>query len=257
MKKQILYTTLGSLTLMVFFGVGCAKKNDSAPPEPPPVVAPPSPYDNRHSTSGMNYQNGDTVDFAPDSLQLVTAYLGNTHPLNQPDRFKINVNISDIGSGRYGGIVQMSYFDNSQYYNGVFDTGSGTVQTSYRRMDNDKPTAEYNQWFTWEGQKVFHGFFQDQYGAVILVIDGSISLGDGGLPSEVNGSLWFKNFAPTYAQASAEKCWFIRTGPYDCRAFFSGGDASVDTTSGLYPADGYRRLGTFKGLKVKKAFNIQ
>ena len=90
----------------------------------------------------------------------------------------------------------------------------------------------------------------------MLVIDDSIGLGDGGLPSEVSGSIWFKNFLPTYAQQSAEKCWFIRTGPFDCRTFYSGGDASVDTTSGLYPADGYRRLGKFTGLKVKEAFNI-
>lgn len=263
MKKQIPIVLASTMLLVSLFGVGCAKKSDNPPPPASVESTPPNPNDNsRGAAPGMNYQSGTTVDFVPDSMQILTAYVG-SHPLNQPTRFKLNVNLSDVGGGKFAGVIQVSYFDNNSYYNGYFDAGSGTVQVSYRNKDTGKPTAEFNQWFvdTGTGKKVFHGFFQDNIGAVMLVIDDSLGLGDGGLPVEVSGSIWFKNFGPTYASQSSEKCWFIRTGPFDCRTFLNGSsdskDSDVITSSALYPGDGYRKLGKFTGLNVKEAFNIQ
>ncbi len=257
MKTQILKLSLALLVLTSLFGIGCAKKKDDpAPPAPSTVngVAP-TPNDSRASGSGYSYQSGGTAAFIPDSVELLTAYVGYAHPLNQPSQFLVNVNLSDVGGGKFGGVVQLSYYDNGSFYNGYFETGSGTVQVSYEGRDNGKPTAEFNQWFVYEGKKVFHGFFQDKFGAIMLVIDDSIGLGDGGLPMEVNGSIWFKNFAPSYANQSSEKCWFIRIGPYDCRTLFDE-NGEISTTSALYPSNGYRQLGKFKGLNVKKAFNL-
>ncbi len=253
MKKQILLTTLVALSL---FELGCAKKFSSVQPsEVAAVTTSVAPDPSRSADPGLAYTTGASAAFVPDSIAVLTQYAA-THPLNAPSNFKMNVNVSDIGSGRYGGVVQISYYDNGNYYNGYFATGTGTVQTSYKNIDTGKPTAEFNQWFASGGKQVFHGFFQDQYGAVVLVVDDSLTSGDGGLPSEVNGSIWFKNFTPTYASQSPEKCWFIQIGPYDCRTFV-GSNGGVDTTSALYPssANGYVRLGTFTGLNVKSAFN--
>jgi hypothetical protein len=257
MKTQAIQLSLTLMLVTSLLGIGCAKKKDDPAPQPaPPVTAPPSPNDSRGAGNGYNYQSGGTATFLPDSMELMTAYIGNAHPLNNPGQFLVNVNLSDVGSGRFGGVVQLSYYDNGSFFNGYFDSGSGTVQASYQGRDTGKLTAEFNQWFVWNGQKVFHGFFQDKFGAIMLVIDDSLGLADGGLPVEVNGSIWFKNFAPTYAAQSPEKCWFIRIGPYDCRTFMNENDDIV-TTSALYPSNGYRRLGQFKGLNVKKAFNLQ
>lgn len=244
------------LLLTSLFGVGCAKKADSPPA---PVTAPgqtvaPDP-NSRSATAGMNYQSGATASFSPVNVATMNTYAG-THPLNNPTNYSVNVNLTDNGSGRYSGTVQVSYYDNGNYYNGYFISGTGNVNVSYQNRDTGKFEAEFNQWFTYNGQKVFHGFFQDQYGAVVLVVDDAISGGDGGAPSEVNGSIYFKNFAPTYATQSAEKCWFIRIGPFDCRTFI-GGDDNIQTTSSLYPGNGYTKLGSFSGLNYRKAFNIQ
>jgi len=256
MKTQILLTTLVAMSL---FGVGCAKKSSTIQPDPAAVISgTPTPgTDSRAPDPGLKYTSGSTATFVPDSIGVLTQYAA-THPLNAPTKFQVNVNLSDIGSGRYGGVVQISYYDNGNYYNGYFDAGSGTVQASYHNIDTGKVTAEFNQWFASGGKQVFHGFFQDQYGAIVLVVDDSLASGDGGLPTEVNGSIWFKNFAATYASQSSEKCWFIQIGPYDCRTFI-GSNGGVNTTSALNPstADGYVRLGKFTGLNVKSAFNIQ
>lgn len=255
MKTQILKLSLVLMTVASLLSIGCAKKKDDPAPEQPVVTAPPAPNDSRGVTNGYSYQSGATASFVPDSLAMMTAYVG-THPLNQPSQFLLNVNLTDVGEGKFGGVVQISYFDNGSYYNGYFETGSGTVQVSYKNRDAGKPNAEFNQWFAYQGKNVFHGFFQDKYGAIMLVVDDSLGLGDGGLPEEVNGSIWFKNFALTYAQQSLEKCWFIRIGPYDCRTFLDSND-NIATTSALYPSNGYQKLGKFTGLNVKKAFNLQ
>jgi hypothetical protein len=146
-------------------------------------------------------------------------------------------------------------FGSGQYYEGNFETGTGYNQISLNNLDKGKPESEFNQWFMFNGKRVFHAFFQDSYGAVMLVIDNGIDLGDGGGLTIVSGSIWYKNFQVVQAVQSSEKCWFIRSPwPYECRAFVGAGDV-INTTSAVYPDNGYRKLGTFTGLDKPRAFN--
>ena len=103
--------------------------------------------------------------------------------------------------------------------------------------------AEYNRWFTLNGKYYFSAYFQDAYGAVVLVFDNYVNLGDAQGSGVVSGSVYYKNFAQSYVQQSPyRKCWYIYSGPYNCRA-----NAVMDK-SAIYPGDGFKKLGTFSGL---------
>lgn len=253
MKNSKLILTLATLALMA---VGCAKEmkaTDNALVTAPvvnptyPLNAPPG---QGVGSAGDSWSYGDSVAFTPDSLDIFNTYVG-THPLNNPSNVKINVNVIDVGGGHFGGQVKLAYDDAGQHYEGYFVAGTGTNQ-SFPSMGTNRDVglyhAQYNTWFN--GGKNFTGYFQDQYGAVVLVIDNVVNLGDAQSGSYVSGSLWFKNFAKTMAPQGTERyCWFIYSGPYDCRS------TTVMDKSNALPSDGYRRLGTFTGLTRSKAFN--
>ena len=242
MKTQRFITKILLLSLVSVFGVGCAKDGGSGLTINSGAGT--GVYTGGTPSSSLG---GATVAFAPDSLALMTEYVA-SHPLNNPQNIKLSVSTRDVGNGRYAGTLQLSYTDNGSTYTGTFDSGSGTYQISPSPYTG-KSEAEFNQWFVWGGQRVFHGFFQDKYGAVMLVIDQSLDLGDGGPLTNLSGSFWFKNFTQTTASQPAAKCWFIWAGPYNCQAFVVNG--VVQTSSGLYPTDGYKRLGTFTGLNPR------
>jgi hypothetical protein len=264
MRTRTYLTNLALLALISVVGVGCAKNGGSGFALTPtgnggsvlPVTPPPTGTTTNTGTNQFNGQPGAAVAFKADSFAILNTYVG-SHPLNNPQNLAMNVDLRDIGGGRFAGTIQIGYSDNGTWYNGYFETGSGTNQVSYQNIDTGKSVAEFNKWFTFEGKTVFHGFLQDRYGAVMLVIDRSLNLGDGGPSAYVGGSVYFKNFAPTYATQSSEKCWFIRVGPFDCRTFVIGDWTSgvIQTESALYPGNGYQRLGTFDGLDKARAFN--
>lgn len=236
--------------------VGCAKEKENqfvGTPSPVVPVTPIIPGDSTNGgTGGSTSTGGSQTTFTPVSTSVFNEYLA-SRPLNNPQQMKIRVNLTNIGDGKYAGEVRISYYDNGYYFEGKFVSGQGTNNISYHDRDKGKSEAEFNRWFTWNGKTVFHGFFQDLTGAIVLVIDDGIDFGDGAGPVSVNGSVWFKNFGKTYApQSPYEKCWFIRTGPYNCRTFQVGGE--IVTTSALYPGDGYKKLGTFTNLNKPKAF---
>lgn len=253
MKNSKLILVLATLALL---GVGCAKEQKTADTTvvTPPVVNPTypvgAPPGQGAGTAGDSWAYGNTVAFQPDSLEIFNTYVG-THPLNNPSNVKLNVNLVDVGGGHFGGQVKLAYDDAGQHYEGYFVAGTGKNE-SYTSMGTNRDVglyhAQYNTWFG--GGKNFTGFFQDAYGAVVLVIDNVVSQGDAQGASYVSGSLWFKNFTKTMAPQGSERyCWFIYSGPYDCRS------TTVINKSNAYPSDGYRRLGTFTGLSKSKAFN--
>lgn len=261
MKTKFLLTQTVLLVVMATVGVGCssgggsgfALQNGTATatnPNPGGLIGSGTP------ATPVAPVLSNTVAFVPDSMAVMTQYVA-SHPLNNPQNFQLTVNVADVaaGSNQYGGSVQLSYTDSGNNFAGNFITGSGSVQVaSPGRPAVGTSNATFNKWFTFNGKQVFHGFFQDQYGAVILVVDNLTSTtGDGLAPNNGSGSIWFKNFVPGYATQSPEMCWFIQVGPYDCRTFLSG--SSVVTTQALYPSNGYQRLGTFTGLNIKQAFN--
>ncbi|MCB0415586.1 MAG: hypothetical protein KDD50_14710, partial [Bdellovibrionales bacterium] len=171
-----------------------------------------------------------------------------------PSSIGLNVNLVRRGDG-YGGRITIGYYDNGSYHEGVFVNGDEFVfwNTSLSKA------AKYNVWFTKSGKTYWHGFFQDRYGAVIIVIEDYESLGDGEPPVNASGSIWFKNFdlvSSPYVLTPPlppSHCWFISVGPYDCRSWKSGD--GVNTTAAIYPTNGYKKLGSFSGLNLSSAFN--
>lgn len=247
------------LVLIVMLGIGCSsKKSDPEVAAPPPEVIVESPVDPGSPAGGgtggggVSTGTGDTVAFAPVSWELFNAYVG-THPINAPKDVKISVNLRDAGGFRYYGSVKISYVDNGQTFQGVFEVGSGTNMSFDEGINNGALEAKYNYWFKNNNKVVFSGFFQDQFGSIVLVIDSSLDQGDGQGGGYVGGSVYFKNFAQSMAtQSPYRKCWFIYDGPYDCRS------TPVISKSSLEPTtdQGYRKLGTFSGLSKSRAFNL-
>src|SRR5690606_19019016 len=117
-------------------------------------------------------------------------------PLNNPLDLRISVKMEHAGNSRYGGMMMISYYDNGQYNTGHFYVGTGTTPNSSSLPSHlrNKAYSEYNRWFSWNGKQVFHAFFQDSYGAIMLIIDDTLNLGDGFGTQEVSGEIWYKNF---------------------------------------------------------------
>lgn len=247
------FKLLISLALLLPLFVGCGKKSSNSDT---PVAASPSPnpspllVPNPILPPGTNGIDG-AVSFSPVDLQTFNEYVF-LHPLNNPTNFKLSVSLKDAGSGRYSGTVNIMYTDNGQNYKGTFTAPEG-VNSNYPSYDTSRDVgvmkSGYNYWFNYQGQNVFSGFFQDAYGAIVLVIENSVNQGDGQGGGYVSGSVWFKNFAVAFAPQSSERnCWFVYTGPYICRSDI------VINKSGLYPTDTFKKLGTFSGLVKAKAF---
>jgi hypothetical protein len=211
------------------------------------VVTPPG-------SGGGSNTAANSVVFTPVSFVEMNNYVA-THPLNAPSDIRVTVENRNDGTNRFYGTVKISYMDNGYRYEGVFESGSDVnPYIKYSESNNLKEYA-YNIWFnnpTNASQKVFTGFYQDTYGAIVLVVDGTqtINQGDGqGGEQTLTGSIWYKNFPTvTNVQGPLRKCWYITLGPYDCRS------NPVIYKNGIYPTDTYRKLGTFTGLSKSKAF---
>lgn len=258
-----------ALKILLIIGVaalswGCAKHkapavnaaSDSGMTDDAPIVDIPSePFVPEGSGPGegpgSNWEYGGTAPLVVQSLGRMGDYTG--RPMNNPQDIKVNLNLRKYGSNSYGGTVTVSYKEDGNRYEGSFTSGSSS--------DSNK----YNIWFTKGGQKVYHGFFEDYMGGLVVVIDRTIDLGDGGSTDDrAGGSIWFKNFKLTYAPnplygylpgfgRPQTYCWFISLGPYDCRAWKT--DRGVETTRAVEPDNGYLKLGEFDGMSLKEAFN--
>lgn len=259
-KKILMVAALAVLA------VGCAEENTSHHPQvneqemPGPYVPPGSSVGDAPDSS---FEYGATTNFIIEGDSLsekavnLTRYAGEAR--YSPRNAQINVNLVKRGNG-FGGRIQIGYIDEAynghiqmgnKFHKGVFVNGDD----AYFNNESKTTSAKYNLWFNKDGKIVFHGFFQDMNGPLVMVIDDVESTGDGQAPSKASGSIWFKNFAngPLMAPLSPTHCWLVSLGPYDCRAWKSG--KGVNTTSAVNPDQGYIKLGTFSGLDIKKAFN--
>ncbi|AHI06210.1 hypothetical protein BDW_08550 [Bdellovibrio bacteriovorus W] len=198
--------------------------------------------------SGGNVNTGsNTVAFKPVSIAEFNSYVA-LHPLNNPTNFQLTVDMENVGNGRYAGNVKISYQDTGYQYQGSFDAGHGQNESIKGLHDNGLMEAEFNRWFIINGKYYFSAYFQDQYGAIVLVFDNYVNQGDGQGSGTVSGAVYYKNFAQSYApQSPYRKCWYIYQGPYNCRA-----DAVINKNS-PYPGNGFRKLGTFSGLSKSAA----
>jgi hypothetical protein len=253
MKKFSLLTMVVVGSLMVF---GCSKKEENKSetatvPTPGPVASPINIPQLPGAPIPTTAGTATALPFTPVSKEMMEYYVA-SHPLNNPSNYNVQIQLKNAGEFRYAGEVRISYTDSGRTYTGIFTAPEG-VNSAYPSMgearDSGLYKSHYNYWFVNNGKTVFTGFFQDPYGAIVLVIDSAINLGDGQGNSTVSGSIWFKNFAYSFAPQSTERnCWFIYMGPYDCRS------STVINKSAIEPSDGYRKLGTFSGLVTTQAF---
>ncbi len=248
--KKTLQTFL--LIALIAGATSCSsKKADQEVAAPPaPGTTPTTPTGTGTTTTcGSSTTAGNSVCFSPVSFQELGYYVG-THPLNDPSNIQLTVQLSNSG-GRYPGTITLSYQDNGQNFAGIFNANTGVNSNiSGANGYNGYNKSEFNRWFVYEGRNVFTGFYQDEYGAVVLVIENTLDTGDGSGGGFLNGSVWYKNFAQSMAQYNDTErhCWFLSDGPYNCQS------TTVMNKSTLYPSNGYRKLGTFTGLSRAAAF---
>lgn len=241
------------LATVALLGVGCSRNNDMQGGFANQPIGPGGngniPNSPNGSGAGSSAPAGaNTATFVPVSIAEFNSYVA-MHPLNNPTDFKLTVDLQSAGNGRYAGVVKISYADTGYRYEGKFEAGSGTNQDLYKLKDAGLMEAEFNRWFIINNKYYFSAFFQDAYGAVVLVIDDYVNQGDAQGGGTMSGSVYYKNFAQSYAQQSPyRKCWYIYDGPYDCRA------SAVISKNTPYPGDGYRKLGTFSGLSKAAVF---
>jgi hypothetical protein len=266
MKKLILISAMA----LGLIGVGCSKtssnsnNNTNTATGGTPTTGggdPGAPLDG--PTTGGN-GSGYTVEFKPSNLEAMRQYVlpGAPHvALNNPTNLRINLNLAQAASGRYGGNITISYVDNGVTSTGVLTAGSGRNPTIKGGYDNDRLQSDYNYFFTFENQLVFTGFFEDQFGSITIALTPDEPIGGGNdaepLTVPYKGSIYFKNFKNTSGQFVVKNqpyrpCWFIYTGVFDCRS------TVIQSKSGLEPGvgAGYTLLGTFTNVDIKKAFNI-
>ena len=203
---------------------------------------------------GEEWEYGGAAKLEFTSLEALGEYTG--RPMNKVKDARINVNLIRYGSG-YGGEVTIAY-EEEDGWTGTWLTNRWSFTSAPRGMSSKdkKKGNKYNVWFVKKDKFVYHGFFEDfEAGAIVLVIDDFVDLGDGAGPdpSNASGRVYFKNFELTYAPHPPTFCWFVSLGPYDCRAWKSG--EGVKTTKAINPDSGYQELGSFSGLNLEDAFN--
>lgn len=245
MKKTNLLIPVLALSL---FGLGCSKKTSVKEDASSPAV-----IDIDDLLGGGTDTSLPTGD---NSATLVTTYADMNayvamRPLNSLSDIKVTVDLTKDSRNRYFGEVMISYKDNGVPYYGRFQSGNAENVGIKYANGNKMYEHDYNYWWTDHGSAVFSGYFQDQWGGVVLVIDRVTTQGnnDGVGKTVLSGSVWYRNFPTVQStQSPYRKCWFISLGPFDCRS------NSVSSKNAIYPADTYHKLGTFSGLSKSATF---
>jgi len=274
MKQVTMKNSLGSIKILfaaAYLGLlmACAQGSpvDVAPPAGVPIspinpitgstTAPPA-------APGASSSSSNTVTLNANTAQIQALFynyqLQGQAPVSNPRGITISMSTYNSGSG-YAGSVTISMTDDYGHPTATFST----THPLYGSTSN----AEYNVWLN---STQWHGFFQDLYSAIVVVIDHSIGLGDGGAKL-LGGTVYFQNFnsggpsgtagGPNGIQGPMQMCWKITIGPYDCRTFLTAinNDAGTlpVTTSSLAPNNSgpgrpaYAVLGTFEGLSSQAA----
>jgi hypothetical protein len=293
MKPQNLITQIVALVAMSALFVNCSGGgngfSDTAPNNTSVMIPSGGTGTTTPSTPSSIAPNSVgvpvTMNLTSDSA-LSTYSLGGVSSGSQISNLQIGVSVSNYDSstsgGAYGGTVTVSYYANGYWHTGVFQalnaTTPGSIWDGASKKVQNLNHAAYNKWFTQNGQSVFHGFYADPYGAIMLVITGGLDLGDGNGVSSLTGEIWFKNYATSaaynYPNPVGTPCWFLSLGQYECRTFLENGDSgygNLMTTSVLTPdqshytenknpyvpatpARGWQKLGTFTGLNRAQGF---
>lgn len=236
-------SVFGLLTLVGGL-MGCARGSNAPPTQ---VVVDPVNIPRGDGYNADDWAEGQTVAFKPSSFATFNTYVG-THPLNNPSEFKINILLtaSADNGNLFGGRIRIGYNDAGTWYQGTFETGAGKNVECSQCRDNGEVEAKYNYFYDASGKHVFSGFFQDRYGALVLILEPDSGSGDGDSGS-YKGTIFFRNFNQALSTQSANrKCWFIYNGPYIC------GSNAVYNKSSYTAIDSYTKLGTFSGIEISK-----
>ena len=240
-----------------------------------------------YKSSAIRSREGRWGSSAPmksfDSEVLEDYRLGNPFNSRHIKNMRVYVDMEQAGSDRryYSGKVTISYND------------SQAKQIRFTRFySGEGDNAKYNVWFRKNNKLVFHGFFQENEGSLILVVDRQTRVlrdPDAARTNPDNlrgGSVWIMMFKTTFSGATSctnqgqdyvsvynknlpfgaeklltvnqlkHKCWFKTRGPYDCRTWRHGN--TVNTFQAVEPNDRcYSKLGEFQGLDIPSAFNVR
>lgn len=248
------------MTMALVLNVGCASENQQDGGVPTVADVPPrtdgTPVDTNGdgipdapTGTGTNpnqtgYSSGSTVSFNANLSSLRKMFYQSNPP--SPTNIRINVDFTRKSESVIVSFVDRGYIREAAL--GVTHPYSGTTN------------EQYNGWYNIGGKSVWKGFFQDQYGAIVVVLeDSGLTQGDGQPSTMLKGSVFFQNFYESPYQAGYQgplkMCWEISRGPYDCRTFLVGD--TVNMLKSLYPASndygtnrtfGYEKLGDFDGL---------
>ena len=272
-KQTLLMTS--ALACSIALLAGCAAQKTDTVPEAPAVsrtggtrdgnewvdgsspTAPGGGGAGTGGTTGNPYSAGSTVDLLGSVATLREFFLPPLRPYYGPSMYPnnpINININIDMSVTSDPVI--IGFDES-------GTGGGRERAfGTRHPDTNVTDAGFNGWYTINGQRYYKGFFQDRYGAILLIVNGASSTGVGdGLPGSVTGEVWYQHFADgNPVQGPQKMCWRITAGNHDCRTFLSG--SNINMGGSLFPDFGnrgpnmpwgYTKLGTFRGLDRTKA----
>lgn len=254
--------TIGAALSALALGSGCASQSGSGNSSSSTNTAagtsavPNAPGSSSSSSTSGSFQSGSTV-----TLNLTSGITGLSNlvanippslvpPVNSPTDIQLNVYTGDATN-----TVIVNYVDNGTPVNISF----GSIHP-YNPNVSD---TSLNGWVTNpDGSVSWKAFYQNEYGAIVLILNSPVLLGDGQPSNTYSGSIWFQPFnqySPKNPyQGDIKMCWQITAGPYDCRTFIQGN--SVVPGSSLYPnnhgpnrSSGYQKLGTFSGLSLSDA----
>jgi hypothetical protein len=195
-------------------------------------------------TNTNSYSSGSTVSLSTDISKLSGLFF-NSIP-NNPQNVQVNIDLT-----RTSDAIIISYQENGVTKEAAFGSNHPYASVS---------SSLSSGWFTHSGKPWWKGFFQDTYGAIVVVIDSTVNTGDGSPAQFVGGRIYYQNFNQYWPnnpfQGSQKMCWEITYGPYDCRTFLVGD--SINMSSSQYPNNAgpipsesgryYQELGRFTGL---------
>lgn len=171
-------------------------------------------------------------------------------------------------SMRQGGSIILTFTkkDGSKI-NRYFSTAGST----YATLENNFWTRKSN------GDPMWRGIFQGEYGALIVIVDGVHFNGDGVGPDDtMAGSVWFRKWQvlenrvlPTHEcklnsqglwdcknqSAPLRQCWYVSRGPYDCRFQISLDGKLVTRLANATNDTEWVKLGEFRDLNKSKTFH--